>query len=351
MVSIAAIGDNFVLPQLFETATRDAIPDAPLSFRNATLPWPQVPFGDVGGVFEASGDEETVIDAVADSEIALTQLAPFTKRVFDECTNLRLVCVSRGGPVNVDLEAATAAGVSVSFAPGRNAQAAAEFSVGMMLAAMRRVADASAALHRGEWRGEYYSFENAGMELHGNTVGIVGFGAIGRIVAGIVRAFGANVLIFDPYLDASSSLPEGMTPVSLQDLMSRSRVVSLHARLTKESKHLIDRDALELLPDGAVLVNTARGGLLDYEPLPELLGSGKLSALALDVFDVEPPPKDWPLLGMSNVVIAPHLAGATKQTAERAATIVAQDVARFLAGEPLENLANPEVSTKLRPAS
>jgi D-3-phosphoglycerate dehydrogenase len=238
----------------------------------------------------------------------------------------------------------------VSFAPGRNAQAAAEFTVGMMLTAMRRIADASRALHLGEWRGEYYSFENAGMELNGNIVGIVGFGAIGRIVSGIVRAFGAEVLIYDPYLDAEAQLPDGVSAVDLDTLMSRSRVVTLHARLSPESHHMINRENLSLLPDGAVLVNTARGGLLDYEPLPEMLAKGHLGAIALDVFDIEPPPADWPLMGLDNVVLAPHLAGATRQTAERAAHIVAQDVARFLHGESINHLANPEVTTRVTPA-
>ena len=342
MATVAALGDHFVLPQLFEDAITARVTE-PISFRSITLPWPQVPFGPVGSVLEASGGEEDIIEAIAGASIAVTQLAPFTRRVFESAPDLKLVSVCRGGPVNVDLDAATASGTLVTYAPGRNARAAAEFTVGVMLAAMRRIGDGNIALHRGKWRGEYYSYPLAGMELHNSTVGIIGFGAIGRLVAGIVSAFGADVLVHDPYLPENADIPESMTRVDLTTLLTRSQVVTIHARLSEESQNMLNADNLSLLPDGAILVNTARGGLLDYTALPPLLDSGRLGAVALDVFDDEPPPADWPLLGRDNVVLSPHLAGATKQTAERAAEIVADDVAKFILGVTPQHVANPEV--------
>ncbi len=140
-----------------------------------------------------------------------------------------------------------------------------------------------------------------------------------------------------------------MEPVELDELLRRSSVESLHARLTPETHHLIDATKLGLLPEGAVLVNSARGGLLDYAPLPELLRSGRLGALALDVHDIEPPPADWPLHDAPNVVTAPHLAGATRQTAHRAAAITAAEAGRFVRGEKLAHPANPEVQEAARP--
>ena len=342
MATVAALGDHFVLPQLFQDAIAARVSE-PTSFRSITLPWPQVPFGPVGSVLEASGREEDIIEAIRGASIAVTQLAPFTKRVFESAPDLKLVSVCRGGPVNVDLDAATASGTLVTYAPGRNARAAAEFTVGVMLAAMRRIGDGNTALHRGEWRGDFYSYPLAGMELHNSTVGIIGFGAIGRLVAGIVSAFGADVLIHDPYLPDDAALPGSMSRVDLSTLLSRSQVVTVHARLTEESRNMLNADNLSLLPEGAILVNTARGGLLDYSALPALLDSGRLGAVALDVFDDEPPPADWPLLGRDNVVVSPHLAGATRQTAERAASIVADDVAKFILGVTPQHVANPEV--------
>lgn len=352
MTHILIAGDHFVTPGLFRHALSEEADAADLTFTEITLPWPHEPFGDVDQVHEASGTVTGTIEALAGAAVAVTQMAPFTAEVFAARPELRMIGVCRGGPVNVDLEAATDAGVLVSFAPGRNAQAAAEFTVGLILAGMRRIPLIDSELKRGNWRGDYYAWENVGSELNGATVGLVGYGAIGRMVARILQAFGSEVVAFDPYADPASLAQDGVATVTLDELLRRSDVVSLHARLTPETHHLIDARALSLMPRGAVLVNSARGGLLDYEPLPELLRSGALGAVALDVFDVEPPPADWPLFRAPNVVVSPHLAGATRQTAVRAASIVAGDVASFLAGRTPAHVANPRVleSLALTPA-
>ena len=347
MTHILIAGDHFVTPNLFRAALDDQLGDAAVTYSELTLDWPYEPFGDVGDVHEASGTVAGTIDALAGAEIAVTQMAPFTADVFKESPALRMVGVCRGGPVNVDLDAATEAGVLVSFAPGRNAQAAAEFTVGLILAGMRRIALTDSELKRGHWRGDYYAWENVGSELSGATVGLVGYGAIGRMVARILRSFDAQVIAFDPYADPAALAADGVATVTLDDLLRRSAVVSLHARLTPETHHLIDARAMALMPRGAVLVNAARGGLMDYEPLPELLRSGALGAVALDVFDVEPPPADWPLFTAPNVVVSPHLAGATRQTALRAADIVARDVAAFVSGSIPDHVANPGVLERL----
>lgn len=346
MTTILVAGDHFVAPDLFVDAVRVAAPDRELGFRTLCSDWPVTPFGPVGGdnpVDEASGTEDEVIAALGDAECALTQMAPFTGHVFEQAPALRFVGVCRGGPVNVDLTAATRAGVVVSYAPGRNAAAAAEFAIGLILAALRRIPAADAELKSGNWRGDYYAYDNAGVELDGITAGLVGYGAIGSIVARVLRAFGAHVLVADPYIDAERAARDGVTVVELDDLLRRSSLVSLHARLTNETKHLIDADRLALLPPGAVLVNSARGGLLDYGPLPELLRTGRLGGLALDVYDTEPPPPSWPLHGVPNVITTPHLAGATRQTAHRAARIAAEELALFLQGATPRFVANPDV--------
>ncbi|GAB3144850.1 2-hydroxyacid dehydrogenase [Amycolatopsis stemonae] len=339
---ILAAGDHFVGPALLAGAVRRELGgDADVA--ELKLPWPVEPFGPVGTVHEASGTEQQVIEALGAAEVAVTQMAPFTKQVFAAAEGLKLVSVCRGGPVNVDLAAATEAGVAVTYAPGRNAGAAAEFAVGMILAAMRRISTSSAELLAGTWRGDYYAYDQAGLEIGGTTVGLVGYGAIGSRVAKVLVAFGAEVLVADPFADPAAIEADGAHVVELDELLRRSFVVSLHARLTEQTRHLIDAGKLALLPEGAILVNTARGGLLDYAPLPGLLRSGRLGALALDVYDVEPPPADWALRDAPNVIATPHLAGCSRQTAERAAAIVAAEVGRYARGERLANLANPEV--------
>lgn len=337
---VLAAGDHFVGPDLLEAALRQELDDPEIG--SLELPWPVEPFGPVGGVHEASGTEEQVIEALEGVTACVTQMAPFTERVFERAPALKLVSVCRGGPVNVDLAAASKAGVAVTYAPGRNAAAAAEYAVGMILAALRRIPASDNELKQGSWRGDLYAYPQAGIELEGSTVGLVGYGAIGRRVARVLRAFDAEVLVADPYTDPDRLRADGVEPVELERMLPRCSVVSLHARLTPETKHLLDADRLALLPEGSALINTARGGLLDYAPLPDLLRSGKLGALALDVYDVEPPPADWPLHDAPNVITTPHLAGATRQTAHRAADIVAAEVGRFARGEPLAHLANPD---------
>ncbi|WP_218890680.1 2-hydroxyacid dehydrogenase [Actinomycetospora corticicola] len=335
---VLAAGDHFVAPETFLDALR-AEDVGEFEPTTLTAGWPQEPFGEVGSgdsvVHEASGTEDDLIAALDGVRVCLTQMAPFTAKVFEARPELEMVAVCRGGPVNVDLAAADAAGVAVAQAPGRNAAAAAEFAVGMVLAALRRIPLAASELRAGRWRGDFYDYDEAGLELDGATVGLVGYGAIGRIVARVLRAFGATVLVSDPYAPDE----EGIELTDLDDLLRRSGVVSLHARLTDETRGMIGARELELLPHGAVLVNTARGGLLDYRPLPAALESGRLGGLALDVYDVEPPPPDWPLHTVPNVVATPHLAGATRQTAHRAATIAAGEAARFLRGEALRHPA------------
>lgn len=339
---VLASGDHFIAPQLFVDALKSAAPGLDLDFRTQTTPWPLTPFGPVGSVKEASGTEDELLEALGDAEIALIQMAPFTAKVIEAAPHLKLIGVARGGPVNVDVEAATRAGIPVTFTPGRNAAAAAEFALGLMLAALRRIPNSDAELRNGVWRGDYYAYENAGIELDGTTVGLVGYGAIGSIVARVLRAFGSHVLVADPYTDPARAEADGVELTSLEDLLRRSSVVSLHARVTPETRHMLNAGNLKLLPEGAVLVNSARGELMDYAPLPDLLRSGRLGALAVDVYDIEPPPADWPLHSAPNVITTPHLAGATRQTADRAAAITAGEAARFLRGEPLRHVANPE---------
>ncbi len=338
---ILAAGDHFVLPDLLVSALRGELGDR-AEIREMTLPWPVEPFGRIGEVDEASGSEDEVIDALQGVDVCVTQMAPFTERVLEGAKDLRLVVVSRGGPVNVNIDAATRHGVRVCYAPSRNATATAEFAVGLMLSALRRIPETHATLSTGRWKGDYFLYENCGGELEGSTVGLVGCGAIGARVARILRAFGASVLIYDPHAPADRLATLGEPVASLDDLLARSRIVSLHARVTPQTRGMIGARQIARMPQGSVLINCARGALLDYEALCDALDSGHLSAAGLDVFPVEPLLPDARVLRTPRVVTTPHLAGASREVAQKAARIVAAEVARFRRGEPLANCINPE---------
>jgi D-3-phosphoglycerate dehydrogenase len=332
---------------LFEKAFKEEVNDSSnFTFSHQQLPWPLEPFGPVGNVIEASGTEAQLLEVLKDHQYVLSHKSPFTEKVFKAAPNLKFIGICRGGPVNVDLEAATKAGVVVTYAPGRNAQAAAEFTIALILSSLRKISDADKEMKAGVWRGDYFVYEKAGQELNGTTVGVIGFGAVGKIVAKILNAFGANILVHDPFADPKEIEKLNCKAVELNELMSQSFVVTLHSRLTEKTKHLINADNLKLMPKGALLVNTARGGLLDYSSLPALLESGQLGGLALDVYDEEPPSQNYPLLKSQNVVLTPHLGGATKQTGAVAAKIVAADLNRFLKGEKMLFVANPQVLSK-----
>lgn len=275
-------------------------------------------------------------------EVAVTEMAPFTQGVIEGAAALKLIVVCRGGPVNVNLAAATARRIPVCYTPARNAAATAEYTIGLLLAAMRRLAEGHKDLTNGRWRGDFYAYDDAGQELEGKTVGLVGFGAIGSRVARVLRAFDAEVLVADPYVDPAAVAAVGATAATLDELLPRADAVSLHARLTPETRHLLGREQIARLPCGAVLVNSARGGLLDYDALCDALESGQLRAAALDVYDPEPPPPDSRLFRTPNLTLSPHIAGASRETAERAALIAAGEVGRYARGEPLRYVANPD---------
>lgn len=320
-------GDHFVRNDLLATAL-STLPGVRFEFTEVTLPWPLTPYGRVAEVDEASDAEDQLIEVLAGAEIAITQMGPFSERVLDAAPDLRFLVCCRGGPVNVNVAAATRRGVTVAATPGRNATAAAEHAVALMMSALRKLPQLQRTLEHGEWRSDLYAYDECGSELDGATVGLVGYGAIGSRVARVMLAFGADVLVVDPAITSA----DGVEVVGLDELLERSDVVSLHARLTDETRGMIGAGQLARMRRGAVLVNTARGGLLDYDATVDALESGQLGAAAFDVFPVEPLPAGHRLLTAPNVVMTPHLAGATRQTAQRAGTLAAEAVAAYLAG-------------------
>lgn len=340
MTRLLLAGDHFVLNSLLRDALAGTVGLAELELRELVLPWPVEPFGPVAEVREASGSEEAMIDALAGAEICLTQMGPVTERVLSASRSLRLVCVGRGGPVNVNLDAATAHGVTVCYAPGRNAVATAEHTVALILAAVRSVPQRHCELRAGQWRSDHYRYDDVAPELSGSTVGLVGGGAIGGRVARILAGFDARVVVYDPYapVDALDGVAERVD--TLEELLGRSLVVSLHARVTPETEGLVGREQVAAMRPDSILVNAARGALLDYDAVADALEAGHLRAAAFDVFPTEPLSPESRLLALGNVVVTPHLAGASQQTASNAARMMASEVRRYLAGQPPAHAAN-----------
>jgi D-3-phosphoglycerate dehydrogenase len=340
---IAIIGDRFMLPEVFRAEIEKAC-GGDLDIRTLQSAWPDEPmeFGNAAlgldKVKEYFGHPDAVVDFVDDAEILVTQLAPLSEGMMQRLAALKLVAVSRGGPINIDMGAARAHGITVVNVPGRNASAVAEFTIGAILAETRLIRVGHEALRKGEWRGDLYRADRTGRELNEMTVGVVGYGNIGTKVVRLLRAFGCHVLVCDPYVQLSADdRNAGVELVALDDLLSRSDVVTLHSRVTEETRGLIGKDTIARMKPGVIFVNTARGPLVDYDALYEALVSGRIASAMLETFAVEPVPADWPLLQLSNVTLTPHIAGASVRTVTYAAEQAAEEVRRYVAGLPPVN--------------
>ena len=338
---LAIIGDLFMLSDMFDEAIRERCRSHELEIHKHDFPWPDTPMEHgyavkgMNGLKEYMGTADEVVELIGDAEMLVTHLAPLSTGIMDRLPSLKFVAVSRGGPVNIDMEAARERGILVVNAPGRNATAVAEFTIGAILAETRNITRGHDALRRGEWRGDLYRADLAGEELSEMTVGLIGYGQVGTRVVKLLKAFGCRILVCDPYVQLSAEdLKDGVIQVSLDRVLMESDVVSLHPRVTEETTGMINKDTLAQMKKGAYLINTARGPLADYDALYEALASNHLRGAMLETFSIEPPPPDWPLLKLPNVTLTPHIAGASVKTVKYAAGLVAEEVRRYLDGEP-----------------
>ncbi len=260
---------------------------------------------------------------------------------------LRLAGICRNALNHVDLQAATEHGVAVIHTPSRNNAAVAELAVGLMLALARRIPAAHALVASGSWGNPldaYVRFQ--GRELAKSTVGIVGLGQIGAETARRAGCLGARVLATDPFVSERRARALGARLVSLRQLLRRSDFISLHTPLTEATQRLVDGNALDLMKPTAYLVNTGAANVLDHEALIERLRARRIAGAALDVFPGQPLPASSPLLALDNVILTPHIGGATEETVARHSRMIVEDTERFLRGERPRRLANPEVLLK-----
>jgi phosphoglycerate dehydrogenase-like enzyme len=276
-----------------------------------------------------------VRDLVAGSAAAIVSTDPFDADVLASSPELRVIARVGVGIDSIDVGAATACGIAVTVTPGANESTVADHTVALMLAALRRICDHDAGVRRGEWN---RTGDHAPWVLGGATVGLIGYGRIGRLVRKRLEGFAVEVLVTDPIEPDDPDV----TSVPLEELLAGSDVVSLHAPLLPTTKGLIGRAELALMRPHAVLVNTARGGLCDEVALADALASGRLRAAALDVFEREPP-RSSRLLGLPNVLLSPHNAGLSVQSIEEMTRRATASVIDVLVGRRPEHLANPEV--------
>ena len=256
--------------------------------------------------------------------------------------SLRLAGVCRNSMNLIDLDAATRHGVPVIHTPTRNAVAVAELATGLMLALARQIPTAYSYVAQGEWTNPtdpYTRFQ--GRELAGSVVGIVGLGQIGSLVARRMRSLGARVVAYDPYVTPGRARKAGARLVSLRVLLRRADFVTFHTSLTGRTEPLVDGAALDLMRPTAYLINTGAANILDYEALEKRLRERRIAGAALDVFPGFSVNESSPLLTLDNVILTPHIGGATKETIVRQSRMIVEDIERFVRGERPRRVANP----------
>ncbi len=283
---------------------------------------------------EYLGSPGQLIERLGGTEVLVVQGAPVTDEVLDASRDLRLICCARGGPVNIDIDAVTTRGLPLVTTPGKNADAVADLTVAFLVMLARVIGKGQRFIEKGgqvrdNWQGAHFR----GHDLRGRTLGIVGYGQIGSRVARRARGFGMETLVYDPHTSVEEADLRQLD--TLEELLRASDFVSLHARATTQNEAMIDDRALAVMRPGAYLVNTARETLVDEDALDAALASGHLAGAALDVFN-----DGLRLARHENVVLTPHVGGATYDALARAAEMIAAEISRFAADEPLVNVFN-----------
>jgi phosphoglycerate dehydrogenase-like enzyme len=288
-----------------------------------------------------------LVRALDGFDVFVTEVDQLRARVLEQLDTLRVVACCRADPVNVDVGVATAMGIPVLHAPGRNAQAVADLTVALILMSLRRIPQAMNVLRQedgaqGMVKMAVAFFDLKGNELWGKTVGIVGLGAVGREVARRLKGFDTELLVYDPYVPSGKVERLGAKNVDLATLLTASDVVTLHAPLTEETKGMLGRTELAMMKPTAFLINTARAELADEEALYAALKDGEIGGAALDVFVEEPPPADHPLLQLPNVIATPHIGGNTREIPAHQSRIVVSDLELLFQGKRPLHILNPE---------
>lgn len=285
-------------------------------------------------------NEQQTIDRIANAEIVITNKTPISAHVLECCPNIRLIAVLATGYNVIDIAAAKAHGIPVCNVPTYGTASVSQYAIALLLEVCHHIGHHNEAVHAGRWASnpDWCFWDYPLLELEGKTIGIIGFGRIGQSTGRIARALGMRVLANDMHpTDAGRQIGEY---VDLDALLSESDVIALHCNLTAENTYLICKDTIAKMKDQVILINNARGQLVNEQDLADALNCGKVAAAALDVVSTEPIRNDNPLLHAKNCILTPHISWAPIESRQRIMTCTVENVRAFLSGHP-QNVVNP----------
>ena len=289
-------------------------------------------------VYDKTPTDDLTVERLQGADIAITNKTPINAEILDACPSVKLICVLATGYNVVDCDAAAQRNIPVCNVPDYGTSAVAQFTFALLLEVCHQIGHHDRVVHQGKWTKcpSFCFWDTPQMELAGKTLGIIGFGRIGQAVAKIAAVFGMNVLAYSrtekPGFEALCQF------VSLEELLKQSDIVTIHCPLTSQTQGLINSHTLSLMKDGAILLNTSRGAVLDEAAVAEALASGKLKAAAVDVACIEPIPADSPLLHAPNCIITPHMAWSPAESRQRILNCTVRSINSFVAGAPINTV-------------
>ena len=279
--------------------------------------------------FKAYPTTDEMLDKIKDVDVLAIHLCPVPSEMIKAAKNLKYILTCRGGVENIDVDAAKEKGITIINCPGHNAYAVAEMTIGLILCEMRNIARANKALVQGVWREKYPNSEKI-IELRSSKIGIIGFGTIGRLVAERLKVFGAQILVNDPYVDAEEIESMGYTSMDKEQLLAEADVVTLHGRIAVGDPPIVGSEELKKMKKSAYLINTARAVLVDMEALYEAMENEVIRGAAIDVYPVEPLPKDYKFFKLDNITLTNHRGGATIESYLRAPEMLLEQFQELL---------------------
>lgn len=346
-MKILTVTDLFIKKEVIEAALREQLGHIEdLEIDNYAVDFPITPLQYSNDeVTEFVGSEEDLVKRIGEADHLVVHTSPVTEKVIKYGKKLKSISVTRGGAVNVNVAAATEAHIPVFNTPGRNSSAVAEFTIGLIIAETRNIARSYETIRQGKWIDDYYMYDKAEYELSSKVIGLMGYGNIGEKVCRLLSGFGCQVLVYDPYIKQVES---NARLVDLDTFLSEADIISLHMRVTPETTGMVNLGLMKRMKPSAILVNTARGPLVNYDDLYQALTHGVISRAALDTYETEPIEPENPLLKLENLTMTNHIAGASRNAVKISADIMAEDLRAFIEGREVKNLINKDYKAKER---